>query len=84
LKIITRLSGVHQRHHAEIGNIFLIFINISSVQTNLPITVPVEVECVCKHEFCFKCIQAPHLPATCNMAKAWTKKCKDDSETSNW
>jgi hypothetical protein len=68
----------------EIGNNLQNFVNIFSAQTNLPLTVPVEVECVCKHEFCFKCMQAPHLPATCAMAKEWVKKCKDDSETSNW
>ncbi|KAF5113093.1 hypothetical protein DV495_001939 [Geotrichum candidum] len=25
-----------------------------------------------------------HMPATCKIAKAWLKKCQDDSETANW
>lgn len=43
-----------------------------------------EAKCSCGFKFCFKCNGEAHAPASCTMMKAWTKKCQDDSETSNW
>lgn len=42
------------------------------------------VKCTCGKEFCFACSLDDHMPATCKIAKAWLKKCQDDSETANW
>lgn len=42
------------------------------------------VTCTCGNAFCFSCGLDDHMPATCVIAKAWLKKCRDDSETSNW
>lgn len=42
------------------------------------------VACTCGKKFCFSCGLDDHMPATCTVAKAWLKKCRDDSETSNW
>lgn len=42
------------------------------------------VKCACGQAFCFACRLDDHMPATCTVAKAWLKKCQDDSETSNW
>ncbi len=33
-----------------------------------------QVKCTCNHEFCFRCGEAPHLPATCEMAWYWKDK----------
>ncbi|TKR67583.1 hypothetical protein L596_023714 [Steinernema carpocapsae] len=42
------------------------------------------VTCNCGKTFCFKCSSDWHGPLTCLHLKMWTKKCNDDSETSNW
>lgn len=42
------------------------------------------VKCSCGKEFCFACSLDDHMPAPCKVAKAWLKKCQDDSETANW
>lgn len=36
------------------------------------------------NRFCFGCSLDDHQPTTCGVAKLWSKKCADDSETSNW
>ncbi|KAL0489974.1 ariadne [Acrasis kona] len=54
------------------------------VQTNLPPSIPLDIRCYCSHEFCFKCTNHPHLPATCEMMKGWLQKSQDDSETANY
>ncbi|CAF0916373.1 unnamed protein product [Rotaria sp. Silwood1] len=38
----------------------------------------------CKTSFCFQCGQSWHEPIKCKWLKKWQKKCRDDSETSNW
>ena len=43
-----------------------------------------DVACACGHHFCFKCNHEAHAPATCQLLVVWEKKCKDDTETSNW
>ncbi len=40
--------------------------------------------CGAGHSFCARCCQEAHAPATCDIVKAWQKKCDDDSETFNW
>ncbi|KAL7669615.1 hypothetical protein ACOME3_010262 [Neoechinorhynchus agilis] len=40
--------------------------------------------CRCKKAFCFDCGYDWHEPVTCYWLKKWLKRCKDDSETSNW
>lgn len=47
-------------------------------------TVIPTVTCNCGHTFCFQCGLDAHLPCICELTKLWLKKCKDDSETSNW
>eukprot|EP00039_Didymoeca_costata_P019468 m.337641 g.337641 ORF g.337641 m.337641 type:complete len:517 (+) comp18191_c0_seq1:388-1938(+) len=42
------------------------------------------VVCKCGHSFCFQCQNKAHVPVSCEMLKAWLKKCQDDSETANW
>ena len=42
------------------------------------------VTCDCGNQFCFGCVSQWHEPVDCEMLKKWVKKCKDDSETSNW
>ena len=42
------------------------------------------VTCPADHEFCFDCQYENHLPCPCWIVKLWIKKCKDDSETTNW
>eukprot|EP00088_Acartia_fossae_P006986 TRINITY_DN13237_c0_g1_i2.p1 TRINITY_DN13237_c0_g1~~TRINITY_DN13237_c0_g1_i2.p1 ORF type:complete len:511 (+),score=134.69 TRINITY_DN13237_c0_g1_i2:117-1649(+) len=42
------------------------------------------VKCRCGHQFCFSCAENWHDPVRCTFIKKWTKKCDDDSETSNW
>lgn len=54
------------------------------IQTNLPPALPLDVKCYCSHEFCFKCQNVPHLPATCDMMRGWIQKSQDDSETANY
>lgn len=43
-----------------------------------------KVVCKCRHVFCFNCGASWHAPVKCSLLKLWTKKCDDDSETSNW
>ncbi|KAL4566306.1 hypothetical protein LXL04_030420 [Taraxacum kok-saghyz] len=43
-----------------------------------------EVECCCGAQFCFGCSSEAHSPCSCEMWELWIKKCKDESETSNW
>ncbi|PRQ72460.1 hypothetical protein AAT19DRAFT_16384 [Rhodotorula toruloides] len=51
---------------------------------SLDITIPT-VQCACGHIFCFGCqLDGDHRPCCCPIVKRWMKKCKDDSETSNW
>ena len=40
--------------------------------------------CAKGHSFCSCCSHEAHAPASCDMVKAWLKKCADDSETYNW
>uniref|UniRef100_A0A915A003 RBR-type E3 ubiquitin transferase n=1 Tax=Parascaris univalens TaxID=6257 RepID=A0A915A003_PARUN len=42
------------------------------------------VKCKCGTEFCFACVREWHEPVNCRLLQLWLKKCKDDSETSNW
>ncbi|GAA6062909.1 hypothetical protein JCM10212_004358 [Sporobolomyces blumeae] len=43
------------------------------------------VSCACGHVFCFGCaMDGDHRPCCCPIVRRWVKKCKDDSETSNW
>ncbi|XP_034658009.1 E3 ubiquitin-protein ligase ariadne-1 [Drosophila subobscura] len=42
------------------------------------------VRCQCGHQFCFGCGENWHEPASCCLLKQWLKKCREDSETSNW
>ncbi|SPP90025.1 E3 ubiquitin-protein ligase ariadne-1 [Drosophila guanche] len=42
------------------------------------------VRCKCGHQFCFGCGENWHEPASCCLLKQWLKKCREDSETSNW
>lgn len=48
--------------------------------SSLDVLVP-EVECDCKHTFCFGCGDESHKPAICALVKKWEKKMRDDSET---
>ncbi|BGO91165.1 hypothetical protein NBRC10512_005741 [Rhodotorula toruloides] len=51
---------------------------------SLDVTIPT-VQCACGHIFCFGCqLDGDHRPCCCPIVKRWMKKCKDDSETSNW
>jgi ariadne-1 len=43
-----------------------------------------EVECKCKHVFCFRCGEDTHRPASCETARAWADKCRSDGENSSW
>ena len=43
-----------------------------------------EPVCACGASLCAACGAPPHAPATCAMASAWARKCRDDSETANW
>ncbi|GAA6013964.1 hypothetical protein JCM10207_000187 [Rhodosporidiobolus poonsookiae] len=53
-------------------------------QRSLDVVVPT-VQCACGHVFCFGCgIDGDHRPVVCPITRRWMKKCKDDSETSNW
>ncbi|CAF0775606.1 unnamed protein product [Didymodactylos carnosus] len=38
----------------------------------------------CHTSFCFQCSEQWHEPIKCKWLKKWQKKCRDDSETSNW
>ncbi|VDM41523.1 unnamed protein product [Toxocara canis] len=42
------------------------------------------VNCKCGTVFCFSCGYEWHEPVNCRLLRLWLKKCKDDSETSNW
>jgi ariadne-1 len=42
------------------------------------------VKCKSGHVFCFGCGEEDHQPSICALTKMWSKKCQDDSETSNW
>ncbi len=37
------------------------------------------VTCECGHEFCFSCLGAPHAPAPCDIAQAWTARSSKDT-----
>ncbi|GAA5968975.1 hypothetical protein JCM11641_000796 [Rhodosporidiobolus odoratus] len=51
---------------------------------SLDTTIPTVV-CACGHTFCFGCgLDGDHRPCVCPVTRRWVKKCKDDSETSNW
>jgi ariadne-1 len=45
----------------------------SCIQTNVPLSTMLQVHCRCGHEFCFKCNENAHLPATCEMIAAWNQ-----------
>ncbi|ORY95727.1 putative ariadne-1 protein-like protein [Syncephalastrum racemosum] len=59
-----------------------------AVECHIPLAaldvVPPAVQCSCGHRFCFGCDLPDHQPTMCRLAKAWLKKCEDDSETANW
>lgn len=38
----------------------------------------------CWTTFCFKCLEEPHRPATCEMVKNWNQKSIDDGENVKW
>lgn len=42
------------------------------------------VTCKSNHSFCFGCGFEMHAPADCNVANAWVKKAKKESENLNW
>lgn len=42
------------------------------------------VKCACGFNFCFKCSEELHAPATCKQVEKWMAKCKDQSETAHW
>jgi ariadne-1 len=42
------------------------------------------VQCSCGNNFCFKCNQESHSPASCEQMKLWKKKASDESETGNY
>ncbi|GAA5828559.1 hypothetical protein JCM3770_005572 [Rhodotorula araucariae] len=51
---------------------------------SLDVIIPT-VQCACGHIFCFGCqLDGDHRPCCCPIVRRWVKKCKDDSETSNW
>eukprot|EP01087_Luapelamoeba_hula_P018185 TRINITY_DN5837_c0_g2_i1.p1 TRINITY_DN5837_c0_g2~~TRINITY_DN5837_c0_g2_i1.p1 ORF type:complete len:737 (+),score=160.44 TRINITY_DN5837_c0_g2_i1:90-2300(+) len=54
------------------------------IKVKTPGTNCIGVVCACGHAFCFACKQDAHLPATCNMLKAWKTKGDDQGETTNW
>jgi ariadne-1 len=59
-------------------------IQCSVPQRSLDVVIPT-VSCACSHVFCFGCgLDGDHRPCCCPIVKRWIKKCKDDSETSNW
>lgn len=59
-------------------------IQCSVPQRSLDVVLPT-VSCVCGHVFCFGCgLDGDHRPCCCPVVRKWVKKCKDDSETSNW
>ncbi|GAA5881914.1 hypothetical protein JCM16303_003462 [Sporobolomyces ruberrimus] len=59
-------------------------IQCSVPQRSLDVVIPT-VSCSCRHVFCFGCgLDGDHRPCCCPIVKRWVKKCKDDSETSNW
>lgn len=60
-----------------------LIIECLKVPENENLKVP-SVKCTCGKAFCFACGLDDHMPATCKIAKAWLKKCRDDSETANW
>ena len=37
------------------------------------------VKCKCAHEFCFKCLQGPHVPAPCDIVAAWNARTNTDT-----
>ncbi|GAA5912248.1 hypothetical protein JCM8208_001312 [Rhodotorula glutinis] len=50
-------------------------------------TIIPTVQCACGNVFCFGCQvldDGDHRPCCCPIVRRWVKKCKDDSETSNW
>ncbi|GAA5912813.1 uncharacterized protein JCM6883_004838 [Sporobolomyces salmoneus] len=59
-------------------------VQCSVPQRSLDVVIPT-VSCACSHVFCFGCgLDGDHRPCCCPIVKRWNKKCKDDSETSNW
>ncbi|QLL33843.1 hypothetical protein HG536_0F01680 [Torulaspora globosa] len=42
------------------------------------------VTCKLSHSFCFGCGYEIHAPADCNVANAWVKKARKESENLNW
>lgn len=42
------------------------------------------VTCKCGRTFCYQCGEAWHDPVDCELLRKWTKKCNDDSETTEW
>ncbi|GAA5939252.1 hypothetical protein JCM1841_002933 [Sporobolomyces salmonicolor] len=56
----------------------------SVASRSLDVILPT-VSCACSHVFCFGCgLDGDHRPCCCPIVRRWVKKCKDDSETSNW
>ena len=56
----------------------------AAVEAASPDDAACEPVCSCGTAFCFGCGGEPHAPATCGMAAAWARKCRDDSETATW
>jgi len=42
------------------------------------------VECICGHNYCFKCSKELHRPADCKMVAEWDLKNNSESENVRW
>ncbi|KAM0062819.1 putative transcription factor C2H2 family [Helianthus debilis subsp. tardiflorus] len=43
-----------------------------------------DVVCVCKHGFCWKCLEDAHRPLVCETVEKWVLKNTSEAENTNW
>eukprot|EP00240_Pyramimonas_obovata_P003027 CAMPEP_0118921654 /NCGR_PEP_ID=MMETSP1169-20130426/860_1 /TAXON_ID=36882 /ORGANISM="Pyramimonas obovata, Strain CCMP722" /LENGTH=648 /DNA_ID=CAMNT_0006862413 /DNA_START=218 /DNA_END=2161 /DNA_ORIENTATION=+ len=45
---------------------------------------PLDIDCLCGHQFCYNCNQEAHRPVDCVTVKSWLDKNSAESENMNW
>lgn len=52
----------------------------ANVESKAPSVI---VSCTCDHQYCFRCLMAPHVPASCHDLELWRAKDQDDEASLN-
>ena len=48
-----------------------------NLSIRVPVSIAKEIKCDCGYNFCFLCLEEPHTPCDCEMAKLWKELTKE-------